>query len=412
MNNTYCENWPRVRERFSAWWKREPIGYPLLRIAAAGKPARDKPHFAGAPGGGAVDFGASGEVIAGDRAFGDGAVDFGASGEVTAGDRASGEAAVSVEGTYTNAAWIVNRYRRYYETHWLLEDSYPTADLNLGPGSMALYLGSEPIFTKETLWYKECVGDWDSFGKIEYDPDNKWWRLHLAMLRTAKALANDDFLITIPDIVENMDIVSALRGPQNLCYDLMDYPDKVLRAVTEVDDLYFTYYDAMYDVVKEADGSSAYTAFAIWGRGRTAKIQCDFCAMISPDQFREYAQPGLRRQCQRLDNSIYHLDGPDAIKHVPALMEIEELDGLQWTCGDGQPDGGNERWYPIYDQVRAAGKSLWIHLSDGGEKDWVESAERLIKRYGPNCLYLIFPDFSDKKSAEEAAHAIRTASRK
>ena len=108
----------------------------------------------------------------------------------------------------------------------------------------------------------------------------------------------------------------------------------------------------------------------------------------------------------RLDNTIYHLDGPDAIKHIPALMEIAELNGLQWTCGAGQPDGGAMRWYPIYDQVRAAGKSLWVYFDDGGPKDWVESAIRLMKRYGPDCFYFIFPDFKDRPEAEEAAAAI------
>jgi len=378
MNNRYCDNWPRVKERFTAWWGHEKIGYPLLRIAAPGKPPQTAPEST-AQGAPPVSVPERGGVS-------------------------------PIEDRYTNAVRITQNYRGYCETHWFLEDSFPAASLNLGPGSMALYLGSEPIFTEETLWYKECIDDWDSFGGIKYDPDNRWWLLHYNMIKTAKKLAGDDFLVTIPDIIENLDIVSALRGPQNLCYDLMDRPGTILDAVAKVDSLYFTYYDAMYDVVKEPDGSSAYTAFNIWGHGRTAKIQCDFCAMMSPDQFREFVQPSLSFQCSRLDNSIYHLDGPDAIKHVPALMEIGRLNGLQWTCGAGQPDGACERWYPIYDQVREAGKSLWVHIGDGGERDWVDGAIRLIKRYGPDCFYLIFPDFKDRKQAEEAVLAIRKAS--
>ena len=57
--------------------------------------------------------------------------------------------------------------------------------------------------------------------------------------------------------------------------------------------------------------------------------------------------PSLQQQCQKLDYTLYHLDGPDAIKHLDALMEIEELDALQWTPGAGKPDGGDELWYPI-----------------------------------------------------------------
>ena len=103
--------------------------------------------------------------------------------------------------------------------------------------------------------------------------------------------------------------------------------------------------------------------------------------------------------------------GPDTIKHIPDLMEIEELDALQWTCGAGQPDGGNEKWYPIYDQVRAAGKSLWIAVSDGGPGDWVQSALRIVKRYGKDCLYFIFPTFESRAQAEGAVAAIQNACR-
>ena len=364
MNNTYLENWRHVQERFIAWWNHEPMDYPLLHMEARGKAPRLK---------------------------------------------ADAQPFSDLEDRYVNAVKLAANYRNHCETHWFLEDAFPALDLNLGAGSMALYLGSEPIFTEDTVWFGECMPDIRDQAGLVYNPQNSWWRKHLDMHRQAKTLAGDDFLVNIPDIIENMDILSAMRGPQNLCYDMMDEPGWVEAGVQKIDSLYFTYYDALYDIVKAPDGSSSYTAFCVWGPGKTAKIQCDFCALMSPAQFRRYVQPSLRRQCQRLDNSIYHLDGPDAIKHVPALMEIKELDALQWTCGAGQPDGGCERWYPIYDQVRAAGKSLWIHFDDGGPKQWVEGALRLIKRYGKDGMYFIFPEFDDRAHAEEAAAVIKAA---
>ena len=366
MNNRYCENWERIKERFIAWWRHEPIGYPLMRIVAAGKSAHDITPV---------------------------------------------EAFDNAEDMHLNAAKIVENYRNYCKTHWFLEDSYPAVNIDIGPGSMALYLGSEPGFANDTVWFGECIDNWDTFPGIVYDPQNRWWVRHLDMVRTAKALAGDDFLINIPDLMENLDIISALRGPQNLCYDLLDCPEVIAKAVGKVDELFFTYYDAMYDIVKGADGSSSFTHFYVWGPGKTAKIQCDFSALMSPGQFREFVLPSLRGQCKKLDNSVYHLDGPDAIKHVPALMEIDKLNALQWTCGAGQPDGGCERWHPIYDQVRAADKALWVHFYDGNAKDWVESGKRLIKRYGPDSLYFIFPEFDSREAAMGAAQAIRDASR-
>ncbi|MDW7659665.1 MAG: trimethylamine corrinoid protein 2, partial [Bacillota bacterium] len=199
-------------------------------------------------------------------------------------------------------------------------------------------------------------------------------------------------------LIENIDILAAMRSPQNFIYDLMDAPELILQKVAEIDDVYFQYFDAFHDLVRFGGGNS-YTAFNIWGSGRTAKVQCDICALLSPDQFRTFVVPSLRKQCSRLDHSLYHLDGPDAIKHVPALMEMAELDALQWTCGAGQPDGANDRWLPIYDQVHAAGKSLWVMLYDGEASDWLAGAQKLIKRYGAGNLYFNFPIMSEAEGA-------------
>jgi len=367
MKNTYIQDWNRTKQRFTAWWQHEPIGHPLMRVIAEGKPAN-----------GLADI----------------------------------EPFTSVEDMYFNVKKIVEHHRNGFKSLWYLEDSFPSVGLNLGAGSMALYLGTTPIFTPETVWFHESITDWAAYPGIKFDPLNQWWVKHLQMIKEAQTLADGDFLVDIPDIVENMDILSALRGPLELCYDIVDEPEIIQKALDDIEGLYFTYYDAIYDIVKGADGSSSFTAFNVWGPGKTAKIQCDFNVLMSPDQFREIAVPRFTVQCQRLDNSIFHLDGPDAIKHVPALMEIEELNALQWTCGAGQPDGGAEKWHPIYDQVKEAGKGLWIYLDDGNQKDCVEAAVRLIKRYGADLFYFNFLNhFPDKKSAEEAGELIRKTSK-
>jgi 5-methyltetrahydrofolate--homocysteine methyltransferase len=343
----YKENWEETEEHFKAWWNRSKIGRPMLRIIAKRKTPLEELEPIDPP--------------------------------------------KIPEELHLDVIRLVKEMRNFCRTHIFMAEAFPAVDVNIGPGSMATYLGSEPIFAWDTVWYKECIKDWREFGPLRYDSDNYWWKKHLELIKHAKELANDDFLVNIPDIIEGIDILAAMRGPQNLCYDLIDEPELIKDYIDQIDELYFRYYNSMYEIVKGDDGSSSYTAFAIWGPGKTAKIQCDFSAMISPKQFREFVQPSLKKQCQKLDHSLYHLDGPDAIKHLDALMEIEELDALQWTPGAGQPDGGDERWYPIYDRVKKANKSLWISLEDGDLEDWIKKSDRLVRRYGSDGLYLLFP---------------------
>lgn len=291
---------------------------------------------------------------------------------------------------YLDVEAIIARNLNRYNQSQLLGDAFPQISLDLGPGSLALYLGSEPGFAWDTVWFEECVDSPEKWPYIAFNPANKWLKTHLDMFSQAKKLVGDDILLNMPDLVENLDILAAMRGPQNLIFDMMDVPRLVKQKVAEIDDIYFNYFDLFYELVA-CDKGNSYTAFNIWGPGRTAKVQCDFCALISPQQFRDFVQPSLKRQCRNLDFSLYHLDGPDAIKHMPALMEIDELNALQWTCGAGQPDGACERWFSIYDQVFTAGKSLWVMLYDGQATDWLNGAKKLIKRYGISGLYLNFP---------------------
>ena len=97
---------------------------------------------------------------------------------------------------------------------------------------------------------------------------------------------------------------------------------------------------------------------SIWFEGRGCDVQCDFSAMLSPDMFIEFVLPHLAAQCAHLDHSIYHLDGPGQLPHLDLLLDIPELDGIQWIPGAGNPTVGSPVWFPIYERIQARGKKL------------------------------------------------------
>lgn len=353
----HVENWEAVKARFTAWWQGKNLDRPLMKVVARRETPTEPLEPTWQP--------------------------------------------QTLEDRHLEVDRKVVNMRNYCRRHRFFAEAFPSLDLNIGAGSLAVYLGLEPEFAESTVWFPECIDDYNSWGPLKYDPENYWWQRHRQAIARAVELAQGEFLVNIPDLIENLDILAAMRGAQNLCFDLIDQPDIVKEYLDQLDDLYFKYYHPLYELVKTPDGGSSYTVFSIWGPGRIAKVQCDFSALISPAHFREFALPSLRKQCQNLDYSLYHLDGPDAVKHVEAVMEIEELNALQWTPGAGQPDGSSEQWYPIYDQAVAAGKSLWIIFSSQNSfADLVRGADRLVQRYGSEKLYLLFPVMSEKEAEE------------
>jgi hypothetical protein len=268
---------------------------------------------------------------------------------------------VSVRESFVDATLRARR------VHWDLAhraypgDIVPVAHTDIGPGSLALFLGSEPRFSKETIWFEPCLHDCadpESLPALQFDESNPWWQVTEAILRECAVLGRGKYLVGCPDLVENVDILAALREPQRLMVDMVERPGWVEQKVTEINKVWFEAYGRIYDIIKLDDGSSAFDAFRLWGPGKTAKVQCDAAAMFSPDMFRRFVAPALREQCAWLDHSMFHLDGTQAMCHLDALLEIDELDAVEWTPQAGIETGGHPRWFEMYKRILAAGKSL------------------------------------------------------
>ena len=312
-----------------------------------------------------------------------------------------------MEDKYQNPQRIVDRYRYFCETHAFLGESFPNLNIDFGPGSLASYLGSEIGFKEDTVWFNKCLDSWDGVPKLTFDPENKWFKKHIQLAKDCQALAGDDFYVDMPDLMENIDVLASLRGAQDILFDLLDEPEMIGERIQEVTDIYYEYYDRFYDIIKDEEGGNAYTVFQIWGPGRTVKLQCDFSAMMSPEDFRKYIQPSLRTQSENVDHVLYHLDGPAAIKHMDALMEIDGIDALQWTSGDAGPDGTLPDWDVIDDKAIAAGKSIWVKVYSGEFEDWIRNVDRIVNKYGSHSLFLLFPEMS----MEQAAYLLDYADR-
>lgn len=253
--------------------------------------------------------------------------------------------------------------------HYLLSrssfaaDIPPVANTHLGPGSLAAILGAELEGADDTIWIHPRP---DAENTLVLDEHNRWWQLHLDLVRACKRLAQGRYYVGCPDLIEGLDTLAGLRGTQTVLLDMIDDPEKLEQQLQTVNDIWFQVFDRIYAEINE-NGEMAFCYFSLWGPGRLAKLQSDISIMISPSNFRQFVQPYIRQQCQWLDYSLYHLDGVGAIRHLDALLEIKELNAIQWTPGVGQPQGGDPCWFDLYKRIRAAGKAImpcWVEVNE------------------------------------------------
>lgn len=281
-------------------------------------------------------------------------------------------------------------------------DILPVCDTDIGPGSLALYLGCHADFAQGTVWCEPClheVDDPEELPPFRFDPSNEWWQLTENTLKACVELGQGKYLTGCPDLLENIDILSALRSPQVLMMDMLEFPEWIEKSIREINQVWFEAYERIYDIIKLEDGSSTFGAFRVWGPGKTAKVQCDASAMFSPEMYRKFVVPALSEQCRWLDNSLYHLDGTQAICHLDAILEIEPLDAVEWTPQAGIENGGHPRWYDLYQKILGAGKSVQVV---GVEPDEVIP---LLDAVGGRGVYVL----ANFTSPEQAASIVKQA---
>ena len=308
---------------------------------------------------------------------------------------------------YRNAERMVARYRHFCEQHEFMGESFPNLNIDFGPGSLAAYLGCDLGFSEHTVWTTPIWEDdeLEDVPALKFDPDNAWFKEHLQLASDCAKLAKGDFLVDIPDLMEGMDALAQLRGSTNLLMDFLEDPETVDEHLQELDALYYDYYDRFYDAIKAADGSNAYTVFQIWGPGKTVKVQCDISAMTSTAIVEEFAVPYLKKQTQKADCVLFHLDGKQCIRHLDAILSVEGIDALQWTSGDVGPDGTYPEWDVIYEKSLKAGKSIWIKVYSGEFEDWIRNTDRIVKKFGSHSLFLHFPEMSYEQGQELLRYA-------
>jgi len=316
----YRPDMDAVRARLKAWWEGGDIGRPALSLTAPrAEPIEAIPALP-APPGWVTDYSTS------------------------------------------DYAYRVNlSARACIHTHYLAE-AVPFVAPDLAPNCLALYLGCRGVDMPGTVWCQPFVLD-EEPGDIplSYDPDNFYWRFCLRLGRDQLRLSRGKFLLQFPDLIEGLDTLEAMRGAERLLIDLIERPDWVRRQLRRITDLYFRYYDVLYDLMRDEVGGSV---FWIWGPGRTAKFQCDFSYMISPAMFKDFMLPVLTEMCERVSYPLYHWDGPGAIPHHDLLLSIPNLRMLQWTPGSGIQNTCHRRWWPLYHKTIEAGKKMFIHADD------------------------------------------------
>lgn len=235
-------------------------------------------------------------------------------------------------------------------------DGYPVMDFApYGPGLLAAMLGCRLDNSTGQVWLHPCCSDLSKLD-IRYDPENPWSRRIKDIYQAGLERWQGEVIMTLPDLGGVMDILASMIGTEQLIFALVDEPELVRSSLDRIQTAWYEAYRDFADTLKP---QGLYTDWnGLLSREPGYILQCDFSYMLGPDMFREFVMPTLRRDMKQLHNTIYHLDGIGAKKHLRQLLSLPELKAVQWVYGVDQE--GPHAWLDVYRQILDAGKQIMI----------------------------------------------------
>jgi len=271
----------------------------------------------------------------------------------------------------TNAAYLLDTAEAAMEATYYGGEAIPVWTHHLLPDGFSGCLGAPIEFAEDTSWAKPIIEDWDRPPTFEIDRESWMWRWYMDAYRLAAERAAGRFFVGAPDCHSGGDCLLAMRGGTRLCVDLYDRPDAIAAAMAKLARTVIDFHEGFWPLIEASGQRGHTTAWAeILSPGRSNVIQLDLLALISPRHFAEFFYHELEVQAEYLDNSIFHLDGPDAIKHLPRLYELMHssqataggnrsgLVCIQWVYGAG--NGPMTRWIDLLKDMQANGCNLQL----------------------------------------------------
>ena len=251
---------------------------------------------------------------------------------------------------------IIGRAIALAEATFYGGEAVPAFNPSFGPDEVAVFMGAEMKWSENsgnTNWSVPFVKNWEEALPLQIQADNPLWQRMLEIYRRAADRMAGKMLLASLDLHTNMDILAAVRGPQQLCIDLMDQPEMIDRAMEDARAIFPVLWNAIGKAARMDEFGYYHHNYSMEG---AATLQCDFCCMISPEMFRRWVLPALEEEAQIVKHVVYHWDGPGALVHTDDLLSSIGLHTLSYVPGTGH--GGHINHMDLLKRVQKGGKAV------------------------------------------------------
>lgn len=254
-------------------------------------------------------------------------------------------------------AWFDAKLQDLRQTRYA-GDALPHIRTDFGPVLLGGMLGGRLEFGADTGWTHAFIDDaWSNAPDWVLREDNHWWRTLRALTERVAKDAASRYLVCTPDLGGSADVLLNLRGASDLCMDVLTQPERIPKAI---DAIYPAWHEAFTTLYRTVTGHGAGLQHwvGLWSSVPYMVPACDFNFLIGQDDFNRLCLPDIARQAATVGRAVFHLDGPGAAKHIDALLEVPDIQAIQFTPGEGAPSA--LAWVEMFRKIQDKGRSLLV----------------------------------------------------
>lgn len=337
MDLAYHHDWPAARQRLEAFWRGERLDRPAMHITAPRASRRPVPQ------------------------------------------------AASLEEYYFDPEYLFRRFDTHHANHHYLAEALPCVAPFMA-GWLPAY-GAQLILAPDTIWFEPSFRDWSEA------PDwDDWHHPQFQQLETIVdrlgELASGRFFVGLPAMLPPNDLLAVLRGTENLLADLILDPEPVRAALARLTRSLIQQCRSLTAIVQRRS-EGIHHHYQVWGP-QVCTLQSDLSCMMSGEMYEEFVLPELRTLSEELGPAIYHVDGPDAIRHLERVCSVDGIRMIQWVAGAGQTQSF-DHWPQVYNRAQELGRAIYLPLHH-------EQLEQAIRTFVPEQTFMLV-------GARDLAHA-------
>ena len=258
-------------------------------------------------------------------------------------------------------------------------ETFPIFWPNLGPEVYSAFFGVELSYKEVTSYATPIIKEWSQMDQIKLDFNNSYFRKIEEMTYAALERCKGKFMVGYTDFHPGLDCAAAFRDVQELCIDFLLEPDLV-KELIDISSRDFQKVFDHFDSILKLHNQLSVTWMGIPSFGKMHIPSCDIGTLISPEQFEEFVLPVLKNEVKPMTHNIFHLDGIGVAKHLDFILEIPEINAIQWVQGMGK-DVPIMQWIPLIKKIQGAGKSVVVDLQ-------VSELESFMKEVNPDGIFL------------------------